>query len=141
MDETKRTILGWMGQDRQTLIDFLEGSYKRKAPTYRAIHGKRRIMSAVFWTLADILINPRAELPNLVGHFQSDRPGWRLVLNGHSDVFPVGEEPWAYDPRSGTIDNGRIYGRGACDMKHGTTASVFAFTYLHRLRKDILGQV
>jgi acetylornithine deacetylase/succinyl-diaminopimelate desuccinylase-like protein len=38
---------------------------------------------------------------------------------------------WTHDPWGGELVDGRIYGRGACDMKCGTTASIFTFLYLH----------
>ncbi|UCD59288.1 MAG: M20/M25/M40 family metallo-hydrolase, partial [Candidatus Hydrogenedentota bacterium] len=66
--------------------------------------------------------------------------GRHLVLNGHMDVFPVGDvKGWTHDPWSGKVAEGRIYGRGAVDMKCGTTASVFTFFYLHRIRERLNG--
>ncbi|MEJ8570578.1 acetylornithine deacetylase [Microbaculum marinum] len=44
-----------------------------------------------------------------------DRPG--VVLSGHSDVVPIADQAWTADPFALRIDNDRIYGRGACDMK------------------------
>lgn len=44
--------------------------------------------------------------------------GPSLILNGHVDVVPVGDEAlWAFPPWQGTVANGRVYGRGALDMK------------------------
>jgi acetylornithine deacetylase len=40
-----------------------------------------------------------------------------LVLSGHSDVVPVDGQDWASDPFRADIRDGRLYGRGACDMK------------------------
>ncbi|MHA6688625.1 acetylornithine deacetylase [Mesorhizobium sp. A556] len=44
-----------------------------------------------------------------------DRPG--VVLSGHTDVVPVDGQQWSSDPFDATFRNGRIYGRGATDMK------------------------
>ncbi len=74
--------------------------------------------------------------------FECGEPGHHLVLNGHIDVFPVGnEKDWKYDPWGGTIAEGRIYGRGANDMKCGTTVSIFTFAYLHRIRNQLKGKL
>jgi acetylornithine deacetylase len=44
--------------------------------------------------------------------------GPSLILNGHVDVVPVGDEAlWSYPPWQGTVAHGRVYGRGALDMK------------------------
>ena len=40
-----------------------------------------------------------------------------IVLSGHSDVVPTNGQPWTSDPFKAEIRNGRLYGRGACDMK------------------------
>lgn len=50
-----------------------------------------------------------------------------LMFAGHTDVVPAGDESaWSVPPFSGTIANGRIIGRGACDMKGGVAAFVAA---------------
>lgn len=48
-----------------------------------------------------------------------------LVLSGHSDVVPVEGQDWTTDPFAMTRRDGRLYGRGACDMK-GFIACVLA---------------
>ena len=40
-----------------------------------------------------------------------------VVLSGHTDVVPVEGQPWETDPFTLTEKGGRLYGRGACDMK------------------------
>jgi acetylornithine deacetylase/succinyl-diaminopimelate desuccinylase-like protein len=52
-----------------------------------------------------------------------------LLLLGHTDVVPVGEG-WTSDPFGGAVVDGRIYGRGASDMKGGLAASVAALAAL-----------
>lgn len=51
-----------------------------------------------------------------------------LVLNGHLDTFPaeVGEK-WSVPPYSGLVKDGRVYGRGAGDMKGGLAALLYSF--------------
>jgi acetylornithine deacetylase/succinyl-diaminopimelate desuccinylase-like protein len=56
-------------------------------------------------------------------------PGPGLLLLGHTDVAPVGEG-WTKDPFGGAVENGRIYGRGASDMKGGLAASLGAMAAL-----------
>lgn len=52
-----------------------------------------------------------------------------LALNGHIDVVPPGDrERWSVDPFEGVVDTdeGRVYGRGASDMKSGVAAGMLA---------------
>ena len=53
--------------------------------------------------------------------------GRRLVFNGHIDVVPEGDRvSWQHEPWGADLVDGRIYGRGACDMKGGLMAALFA---------------
>lgn len=66
----------------------------------------------------------RTSLPIVIG--RAGRSGRRLILSGHLDVVPAGElGTWSTDPWGGEIRDGRLYGRGACDMKGGV-ASILA---------------
>ncbi|WP_035655523.1 ArgE/DapE family deacylase [Bradyrhizobium sp. STM 3809] len=53
--------------------------------------------------------------------------GRSLILQGHCDVVPAGPlDMWETPPFSPVIRNGRMYGRGACDMKSGTIGALYA---------------
>ena len=69
----------------------------------------------------------RAPAVNLVAWVRGAGPGRRLVLNGYLDTFPIGEARWSHPPLGADLEDGRIYGRGACDMKAGVAALVLAF--------------
>ncbi|MEQ8345326.1 MAG: acetylornithine deacetylase [Sneathiellaceae bacterium] len=51
--------------------------------------------------------------------------GGGILLSGHTDVVPVDGQDWRHDPFRLTAEEGRLYGRGACDMK-GYIACVLA---------------
>jgi acetylornithine deacetylase len=58
-------------------------------------------------------------------------PGRSLILNAHVDVVPTGPEArWTRAPFSGAVEDGRLHGRGAGDMKAGMAAIVFALDAL-----------
>lgn len=40
-----------------------------------------------------------------------------IILSGHTDTVPWDGQDWTLDPLSGTVNDGRLYGRGSCDMK------------------------
>ena len=68
---------------------------------------------------------------NVIGRFDGVAPGPAIHLNGHFDVVPVGLG-WTRDPFAAEIDGDRLYGRGACDMKAGIAAAVFAAAAIRR---------
>lgn len=64
---------------------------------------------------------------NLIARIRGDRPGRCILFDGHIDTVPVGRrEDWTHDPFAGQTENGRLYGRGAADMKGAVAAFSFA---------------
>lgn len=75
-----------------------------------------------------------ATRPNLIFSSHDGQKG-DLVMHGHMDTVPVGPpESWSHDPFSSTIIDGRLYGRGACDMK-GPVAALAETLILYTERK------
>jgi acetylornithine deacetylase len=80
--------------------------------------------------------------PNIVATLKGTGGGRSLLLNGHTDVIPVGNgEGWSDNPWSAKIENGRIYGRGSCDMKSGVASHVLAVQYLKEIGLTPKGDV
>ena len=68
----------------------------------------------------------RTTLPIVVGRV-GPADGRRLILSGHLDVVPPGDPAtWSVDPWGADVRDGRLYGRGACDMKGGVAAILAA---------------
>src|SRR5437016_10372635 len=146
MDDTKAQLLRWIDEDREEIVGFLCDFVRAKSPnppgdtTLAAAHVTRFLERN---QLPFRVIAPQPTMPNIVGSFEGGRLGHHLVLNGHIDVFPADEanERWTHGPWSGAIANGKIYGRGVADMKAGTSASIFTFRYLHRMREHLKGKL
>src|SRR6266480_870339 len=74
----------------------------------------------------------KSEALGLVGTWQQtgggNRSGYKkFIFNGHIDVVPEGDHAnWKYDPWGAELVGGHIYGRGACDMKGGLMAALYA---------------
>ncbi|HET7094573.1 MAG TPA: ArgE/DapE family deacylase, partial [Thermomicrobiales bacterium] len=79
--------------------------------------------------------------PNVVGVARG-RGGRSLILNGHIDTVEIGEpSQWQIDPLGGEIVDGRLFGRGACDMKAGVATNLFALAALRRVGLTPRGDV
>jgi acetylornithine deacetylase len=86
---------------------------------------------------------PLGERPVLVARWHGSDPQARtMILNGHVDVVPVGNEnAWTGGPWSGDLRDGRVYGRGSCDMKGGLVAGIAAIAALQQLDVSRRGEV
>ncbi len=77
---------------------------------------------------------------NLVARREGAHPGDCVHFNSHTDVVEVGHG-WTVDPFGGEVRDGRVYGRGACDMKGGLAASIVAAEAFLTVRPDFAGAV
>lgn len=69
--------------------------------------------------------------PNLAARFPGSGDGKSLLLIGHIDVVKAGSR-WTKDPFAGTVEDGKLYGRGAVDMKGGVASMIMAVEALLR---------
>ncbi|MER9708339.1 M20 family metallopeptidase [Mesorhizobium sp. M0204] len=63
---------------------------------------------------------------NVLGRIRGTGEKPSLVFSSHMDTVPVGTVPWQKWPFSGEVENGRLYGRGASDMKSALAAMIAA---------------
>ncbi|MEF8757136.1 MAG: M20/M25/M40 family metallo-hydrolase, partial [Halobacteriales archaeon] len=78
---------------------------------------------------------------NVIARLEGDDPDApTLLFNGHIDTVQIVEE-WEEDPLSGRIEDGKLYGQGACDMKGGTVAHMMAFKALAEADVEWAGDV
>ena len=84
----------------------------------------------------------RAPAVNLIARLAGAKPGRRLLFNGHLDTFPAGDAAaWNGSPFSARVEKGRLYGRGACDMKAGLAAAMMTAKLLAEERASLTGEL
>ena len=84
---------------------------------------------------------PRDQAWGLTGSFGAP-DGPTLVLNGHIDVVPTGAlSAWSAEPWAGTVRDGHVYGRGACDMKGGLACQLIAIEVLRDAAVPLRGRI
>jgi len=70
---------------------------------------------------------------SVIAVLKGELPGKTLLFDGHLDVVAPGDHgAWSHDPFGGEITEGRIWGRGAADMKGALAAMICAPAYLNR---------
>jgi acetylornithine deacetylase len=80
--------------------------------------------------------------PITVATLRGADAGRSLIVNGHIDVVSPGDlERWTSPPFEAEVRNGRIYGRGAVDMKGGVAAAIFALEALSANGIGLAGDV
>ncbi|NCD07816.1 MAG: YgeY family selenium metabolism-linked hydrolase [Negativicutes bacterium] len=80
---------------------------------------------------------------NIIGRIKGKHPGKTILFDGHIDTVPVpGEGKWRHDPFGGELVEGRIYGRGATDMKGALSAMILgAYFFAEECKKDFAGDI
>jgi len=139
-DATRDALLHRLERESEAAIGFLQDFLRARSAnppgdtTEAADHIGRFLDAAgAPWRIAAA----KAHLPNIVGTFNGARPGRHLVLNGHIDVFPpLDDTGW-----SGERRDGKLFGRGAADMKAGTAAGIIAYAWLHGIRAELRGRL
>ena len=102
------------GENYQAICDFLDKRLRGA--------GFQTQLIRAFGTPGDSERYPRW---NIIARRDGSRLGDCVHFNSHTDVVEVGFG-WTFDPFGGEISDGKIYGRGACDMKGGMAASIIA---------------
>jgi succinyl-diaminopimelate desuccinylase len=64
--------------------------------------------------------------PNLIAHLGGNGGRPPIAFTGHTDTVPLGAQAWSVPPHGGLVKDGRLWGRGAADMKSGIAAFVVA---------------
>jgi succinyl-diaminopimelate desuccinylase len=77
---------------------------------------------------------------NVIARFDGRSPGPCVHFNSHIDVVEAGDG-WSLDPFAGIVRDGRVYGRGACDMKGGLAASIVAVEAFMATYPDFPGAI
>jgi acetylornithine deacetylase len=128
----------------QTLRDLLRLSSltgdEGEAQRWLGAHLRNLGLDVDLWTIDVEALQQHTDFPGmeveregrealgLVGIWQgSEGVGKRLIFNGHIDVVPEGDHTnWSHNPWGAELEGEYLYGRGACDMKSGLIAALYA---------------
>lgn len=126
--------------DKEELIEFIKSLIS--IPSHKLTEGQERQLGRF---LADTLAKEGIEVhlqevgdcrANVIGLIKGTEDGQSLMLNGHLDTVPPLDMPDPFTPR---IMDGKLYGRGAADMKAGLGAMAYALMILQRAKIKLQG--
>ena len=141
----KDEILNWIEKDKEKIINICAGLVRCNTSSS---HGDTRSAANLIKEFLDAEnikyqeISACKTMPNIISTTEMAQTGKHLMLNGHLDVMPAGNEPgWSVAPYSGAIKDGKIIGRGSSNMKAGVTAMLFAYKYLQKFKSGLSGKL
>lgn len=115
----------------EEIVDVLRELIRR--PSQNPPGNEKVVAEHIFNTMKEwgfdpqYVYKPEAERPSVAVVYNGSEGKPRLVLNGHIDVVPEGDlNGWSVPPFEGIVKEGRVYGRGSCDMKAGLAAAMMA---------------
>ena len=117
------------GQDYRLICEYLD---KRLSA-----HGFETQLIRAHGTPGDCTKYPRW---NIIARREGRHAGDCVHFNSHTDVVEVGAG-WTFDPFGAEISDGKIYGRGTCDMKGGLAASIIAAEAFIETHPDFAGAI
>lgn len=144
-DRIKARIEEWALEDADAIADLCSELIQCETPSEPGDARSAAEVVERFLQKASLpyeVLSQDETMPSILSSFQGAREGRHFMFNGHMDVMPAGSEPgWSDSPWSGKIEDGRVWGRGAQDMKGGLAAMLFAYVYLARLSDQFAGRV
>ena len=132
-------VMSYIEQHRTDLVGLLSELIQLRSVfppgEYDAIAHRMRDEFRKSGARVELITAPRADIeprgltyprPNVVATVEGSAGGPVLLIGTHMDVVEAGERSeWTHDPFGGVVENGRVWGRGACDAKNAMAAQVF----------------
>ncbi len=123
------TTTEWTGLTPDATADLLSALIRCESPDPPGDEG--RVAKTLARALRDLGFDPQVDefAPrrfNVITRIKGQGTKPALVFSAHTDTLPAGNGDWTHPPFSGHVAQGRIHGRGACDMKSGLVAMISA---------------
>jgi putative selenium metabolism hydrolase len=119
----KANLEEWVEQHREEFISFLVDLVRTPSESGQEQDVARRIKKEMERLGYDEIFTDR--MGNVIGRIGAGQPS--MLWDAHMDIVPAGDPAdWGFDPFKGKIENGVLYGRGACDDKGPLAAMVIA---------------
>jgi succinyl-diaminopimelate desuccinylase len=115
------------GNNYAALVDLVEPLFKKLGFTTKRVVVPEKYIKAIPYPLE----GPRINLVATREHGKKEA----VTIYAHMDVVPI-EEPWTKDPFAGVVEDGKLYGRGACDMKFGIAGMLVALEVMDELHLE-----
>lgn len=117
------------GNDYQAIVEYIGNRLKNRGFTIEYVRA--------YGAPGDSADYPRY---NVIARYETGRQGPCVHFNSHIDVVETGDG-WTKDPFAAELIDGKIYGRGACDMKGGLAASIIAVEALISSGLELKGAI
>lgn len=120
MEHITQKVDEWIIRDKEAITQLVSAFVQCQTPSPPGDTREAMILVEKFLSSRDLFskrVTAEESMPNILSTIPMATEGRHLMLSGHLDVLPAGDEPgWHDDPWSGNIADGRVWGRGTSDM-------------------------
>lgn len=121
--DMKNSVATWVEQNSDAFISFLVDLVRIPSESGQESRVADRVKQEMLRLGYDEVFNDR--MGNVIGRIGTGHPA--MLWDAHMDIVPAGDPAdWGFDPFEGKMENGVLYGRGACDDKGPLAAMVIA---------------
>ena len=137
MKELEKLVLKRIDEIRDEIIKFHQQIIQIPSETPPGKY--KEVANFTERKMKEIGLKTQLKRKNVIGEL-GEEDGKILIFNGHYDTVQVFKN-WTRDPFGGEIEDGKIYGRGACDDKSCVTAEIFATQALIEVGAKLKGKL
>ncbi len=127
--------------DKSDLLEFAEALIRTRSYSGEEKNVAELIMNYMKkWGYDSVSVD---KYGSVLGIINGKKPGRTVLIDGHIDTVPViDNEKWKFDAFSGTVSDGKLYGRGTSDMKVSLGCAIFsAAKFAEKNGKDFAGRI
>ena len=135
LNNQKQAVFDYLDRNKDVIVEYLRNFISIPSINYDQGGNEEKVQNWLFnefkgfgfCNVDKFAVDAEQVRPNVVAVMKGSGKGRSIIFNGHTDVVPVAKpDTWCCDPFKPIIKDGKVFGRGASDMKGGLSSAIWA---------------